>query len=85
MKASFVKTDPRKTLLAEAPQIDFDLTDILVEREPITIICSEKGWIRAMRGHQDLASDFKYKEGDAASIVMHAETTDKILLKDKNS
>ena len=80
MKASFVKSDPRKTLLAEAPQIDFDPTDILVEREPITVICSEKGWIRAMRGHQDLASEFKYKEGDAAGIVMHAETTDKILL-----
>ena len=80
MKASFFKLDPRKTLLAEASQIDFDPTDILVEREPITVICSEKGWIRAMRGHQDLASEFKYKEGDAAGIVMHAETTDKILL-----
>ena len=80
MKASFVKVDPRKTVLAEAPQIDFDPTEILVEREPITVICSEKGWIRAMRGHQDLDGEFKYKEGDAAGIVMHAETTDKILL-----
>jgi topoisomerase-4 subunit A len=80
MKASFVKTDPRRTILADAPQIDFDPTDILVEREPITVICSEKGWIRAMRGHQDLAGEFKYKEGDAAGVVMHAETTDKILL-----
>ena len=80
MKASFVKTDPRRTVLADAPQIDFDPTDILVEREPITVICSEKGWIRAMRGHQDLAGEFKYKEGDAAGVVMHAETTDKILL-----
>ena len=80
MKASFFKSDPRKTLPAEAPQIDFNPTDILVEREPITVICSEKGWIRAKRGHQDLTSDFKYKEGDGAGIVMHAETTDKILL-----
>ena len=80
MKASFVKADPRKTVLVEAPQIDFDPTEILVEREPITVICSEKGWIRAMRGHQDLDGEFKYKEGDAAGIVMHAETTDKILL-----
>jgi topoisomerase-4 subunit A len=80
MKTSFVKTDPRRTVLADAPQIDFDPTDILVEREPITVICSEKGWIRAMRGHQDLAGEFKYKEGDAAGVVMHAETTDKILL-----
>ena len=80
MKASFVKTDPRRTILADAPQIDFDPTEILVEREPITVICSEKGWIRAMRGHQDLAGEFKYKEGDAAGVVLHAETTDKILL-----
>ena len=80
MKASFVKVDPRKTVLAEAPQIDFDPTEILVEREPITVICSGKGWIRAMRGHQDLDGEFKYKEGDAAGIVMHVETTDKILL-----
>ena len=47
MKASFVRADPRKTVLAEAPQIDFDPTEILVEREPITVICSEKGWIRS--------------------------------------
>ena len=80
MKASFVRADARKTVLAEAPQIDFDPTEILVEREPITVICSKKGWIRAMRGHQDLDSEFKYKEGDAAGFVMHAETTDKILL-----
>ncbi|MGB0584047.1 MAG: DNA topoisomerase IV subunit A, partial [Candidatus Puniceispirillaceae bacterium] len=63
MKDSFVKVDHRKTILAEAPKIDFDPTEILVEREPITVICSANGWIRAMRGHQDLDSDFKYKEG----------------------
>ena len=80
MKATFAKSDSRKTVVADAPQIDYDPTDILVEREPITVICSKKGWIRAMRGHQDLDSDFKYKEGDSVGIVIHAETTDKILL-----
>ena len=80
MKASFIKTDKRITVLSDPPQIDFDPTDILVEREPITVICSEKGWIRAIRGHQDLNSEFKYKEGDGAGIVIHAETTDKLLL-----
>jgi len=80
MKESFVKLDKRKTILAVAPKIDFDPTEILVEREPITVICSANGWIRAMRGHQDLDSDFKYKEGDTAGHVLHAETTDKILL-----
>ena len=80
MKESFVKLDKRKTILADAPKIDFNPTEILVEREPITVICSANGWIRAMRGHQDLDSDFKYKEGDTAGHVLHAETTDKILL-----
>ncbi len=80
MKATFIKQDKRKTILADAPKIDFDPTEILVEREPITVICSANGWIRAMRGHQDLDSDFKYKEGDSAGHVLHAETTDKILL-----
>ncbi|MEL0042176.1 MAG: DNA gyrase subunit A, partial [Candidatus Puniceispirillum sp.] len=80
MKAIFAKTDSRKTTLADAPQIDFDPTEILVEREPLTVICSANGWIRAMRGHQDLDGDYRYKEGDAAGHVLHAETTDKILL-----
>ena len=80
MRATFIKQDKRKTILADAPKIDFDPTEILVEREPITVICSANGWIRAMRGHQDLDSDFKYKEGDSAGHVLHAETTDKILL-----
>ena len=80
MKDTFIKVDRRKTVLAEAPKIDFDPTEILVEREPITVICSANGWIRAMRGHQDIDSDFKYKEGDSAGHVLHAETTDKILL-----
>ncbi|MDC3234973.1 DNA topoisomerase IV subunit A, partial [Candidatus Puniceispirillum sp.] len=80
MKSVFTKTDKRRTQLAKAPLIDFDPNEILVEREPITVICSANGWIRAMRGHQDLASEFKFKEGDSAGHVLHAETTDKILL-----
>ena len=80
MKNIFTKTDERRTLLSQAPSIDFDPSEVLVEREPITVICSANGWIRAMRGHQDLASEFKFKEGDSAGHVLHAETTDKILL-----
>ncbi|MDC1383384.1 DNA topoisomerase IV subunit A [Candidatus Puniceispirillum sp.] len=80
MKNIFVTEDKRKTQLSKAPIIDFDPTEILVERESITIICSANGWIRSMRGHQDLKSEFKYKEGDSAGHVLHAETTDKILL-----
>ena len=80
IKSAFSRTDQRRTRLDVLPDIAGDPMEMLVEKEPITIICSEKGWIRAMRGHQDLRSEFKYKEGDAADIVMHAETTEKILL-----
>ncbi|MGB2107114.1 MAG: DNA topoisomerase IV subunit A, partial [Candidatus Puniceispirillum sp.] len=80
MKNVFAKNDSRRTTLADAPEIDFDPTEILVEREPITIICSAKGWIRAMKGHQELDTEFKFKEGDGPGLVLHAETTDKILL-----
>lgn len=80
LKSTFAKIDHRKTECGEAPVIDFDPTEILVEREPITIICSQKGWIRAMKGHLETDTEFKYKEGDGPGFVLHAETTDKILL-----
>ena len=79
MKSTFIKVDKRKTELSQAPLIDFDPTEILVEREPITVICSANGWIRAMRGHQALTS-ISNIEGDSAGHLLHAETTDKILL-----
>ena len=80
MKAVFAKSDTRRTDCAEAPDIDVDAAEILVEREPITVICSKNGWIRAMKGHQDLEAEYKFKEGDGPAFILHAETTDKILL-----
>ena len=80
MKAVFAKSDTRRTDYAEAPYIDVDAAEILVEREPITVICSKNGWIRAMKGHQDLEAEYKFKEGDGPAFILHAETTDKILL-----
>ena len=80
MKAIFAKEDKRRTECTDAPEIDFDPNEILVEREAITIICSEKGWIRAMKGHVELNTEFKYKEGDGPGFILHAETIDKILL-----
>ncbi|MBT6565271.1 MAG: DNA topoisomerase IV subunit A, partial [Candidatus Puniceispirillum sp.] len=73
MKDIFAKQDNRRTTLADVPEIDYDPTEILVEREPITIICSAKGWLRAMKGHQELDSEFKFKEGDGPGLVLHAE------------
>ena len=80
MKAVFAKSDTRRTDCAEAPDINIDAAEILVEREPITVICSKNGWIRAMKGHQDLEAEYKFKEGDGPAFILHAETTDKILL-----
>ena len=80
MKSVFAKSDARRTDCAEAPDIDVDASEILVEREPITVICSKNGWIRAMKGHQDLEAEYKFKEGDGPAFILHAETTDKILL-----
>ncbi|MFW2436961.1 MAG: DNA gyrase C-terminal beta-propeller domain-containing protein, partial [Parvibaculales bacterium] len=54
--------------------------DMLVEKEPVTIICSQKGWIRAMKGHVEDGSKLTYKDGDAANFVLHAMTTDKLVL-----
>src|SRR3546814_16259605 len=54
----------------------------MAEGEPITVIMSQRGWIRAMKGHADLAAAdaLKFKEGDGPAFAFHAQTTDKILL-----
>jgi topoisomerase IV subunit A len=54
--------------------------EAMIEREPITVICSRMGWIRAVKGHVDLSVEQKFKDGDGARFAFHAETTDKILL-----
>src|SRR4029079_5673828 len=56
--------------------------EALVEREPVTVICSDKGWIRTMKGHltPDTLAEVKYKEGDRARFVLPAQSTDKLLL-----
>ncbi|MYZ46689.1 DNA topoisomerase IV subunit A [Propylenella binzhouense] len=71
----------RRTGFADAPAIDLDdIQQAMIEREPITIVLSERGWIRALKGHiQDLAG-LTFKEGDHLKRAFHAQTTDKILL-----
>ncbi len=51
-----------------------------VEREPITVVCSAKGWLRALKGHQEQSADDKYREGDRARFWFYAQTTDQIML-----
>lgn len=72
----------RRTTIAEAaPARDIPL-EAMIEREPITVIMSQRGWIRAMKGHValDAADAIKFKDGDGAAFAFHAQTTDKLLL-----
>ena len=70
----------RRTEIAAAPDIVEVPPDAMVERESITVICSDKGWIRAVKGHVEINGDVKYKEGDLARFWFHAETTDKLIM-----
>ena len=70
----------RRTTLADAPEITVDLEAAMVEKEPITVILSEKGWIRTMKGHLDDTSKLEFKQGDGLRRALKASTTDKLLL-----
>jgi topoisomerase IV subunit A len=70
----------RRTTIGDAPQpVDIPAT-ALIEREPVTILCSEKDWIRTVKGHNIAAADQRYKEGDAARFAVPAETTDRLVI-----
>ena len=74
----------RRTRIEEAaPAVEFSM-DAMIEKEPVTVILSKKGWIRAARGHMPLDQEFKYKEGDDLAFILHAQTTDKLLVAAEN-
>ncbi len=70
----------RRSSFADAPSIEIDLEQAMIEKEPITVILSEKGWIRAMRGHLEDISKLEFKQGDALKRAVKASTTDRLLL-----
>jgi len=70
----------RRTEIGQPPAAVNVPIEAVVEREPVTVLCSAKGWIRAVKGHGEQAADVKYKEGDAERFALAAETTDKILV-----
>jgi topoisomerase IV subunit A len=76
------KIGKRRTDFAAPPDIaaEVEAMETMVEREPITVACSEKGWIRAFKGHQEPNDSIKYREGDRERFWIHAETTDKLML-----
>ncbi|WP_375249085.1 DNA topoisomerase IV subunit A [Sphingomonas sp.] len=71
----------RTTIEEQAAARDIPL-EAMIDREPITVILSERGWFRAMKGHVDLSAPetLKFKEGDGPGFAFHAHTTDKLLL-----
>ncbi|MEN9855826.1 MAG: hypothetical protein RLZZ157_952, partial [Pseudomonadota bacterium] len=83
IKAMFAPDTPlgaRRTTFAEAPSAITLSADAFVVREAITVILSQKGWIRALKGKVDDLSAVKFKDGDGPYLSLHAETTDKIVL-----
>ena len=69
----------RRTDFAEAQDFEEVPIEAMIEREPITVVCSSMGWIRAMNGHIDLTRELKFKDGDGPGPIFHAQTTDKLL------
>jgi topoisomerase-4 subunit A len=83
LKKEFGKTSilgPRRTDIGKPPSAIIIPLEAMVEREPITIICSAKGWIRAVKGHLADLNDLKFKDGDSLRYSLFAETTDRVLL-----
>jgi topoisomerase-4 subunit A len=71
----------RRTTFAEAPEHDLaDIHHAMIEKEPITVIVSEKGWLRTLKGHLADFEGLSFKEGDKLKLAFHAQTTDKILV-----
>lgn len=71
----------RRTSLEDAPTHDVaDIHQAMIEKEPVTIVISEMGWLRAMKGHLSDYSALTFKEGDRLKVAFPAVTTDKILI-----
>jgi topoisomerase-4 subunit A len=71
----------RRTQFTDAPETDVEaINQAMIEKEPITVVVSEKGWIRAMKGHMTDVSALQFKEGDGLKLAFPAQTTDKIVL-----
>ncbi len=85
LQTMFGKNTPlgkRRTMAGKVPtpMAIENIEEALMEKEPITVICSTKGWIRAMKGHGVDRKELKYKDGDREGFVFEAMTNDKILI-----
>jgi len=68
----------RRTEIGTAPLVEAVAEAALVEREPVTVVCSEKGWIRTLKGHAVDAAALRFKEGDRLRFLIPCETTDRL-------
>lgn len=80
LKIQFKKEGQRKTVFSDPPSPISVPIEAIIEREPMTVVCSEKGWIRSLKGHGIHKDDIKYKDGDGERFILPAETTDKLLI-----
>lgn len=70
----------RRTTFENAPEAaDLDLAEAMIEREPITVVVTKKGWIRVLKGHVGDLSALQFKGDDALDVAFFAHTTSKIL------
>jgi topoisomerase IV subunit A len=76
------KLGKRRSTFSKVPDIAEEVAAMenFVEREPITVVCSQKGWLRSFKGHQEMSDAVKYREGDRERFWIHAETTDKLMM-----
>lgn len=70
----------RRTSFEALAELEDFAPEDFIEKEPVTILCSKMGWVRAMKGHVELSQEFKFKDGDEKAFAFHAETTDKLLI-----
>jgi topoisomerase-4 subunit A len=82
-RGAFAETTPwgkRRATFGDGAAPAEITADAFVVREPITVVLSEKGWVRALKGHTDDVSGLKYKDGDRGAFLVQCETTDKLIL-----
>jgi topoisomerase-4 subunit A len=70
----------RRTTFDDMPDVEEVAYEAMIEREPVTVVCSQMGWIRAMKGHLADDAELKFKDGDGPRFLIRAETTDRLLL-----
>ena len=81
VKAALAELNVRRSVFEDAPQVDAEAAiEAMIVREPITVILSDRGWIRAAKGRVEDPSELKFKEGDKLAFLVPAETTDKLLI-----